>query len=62
MIMKKMFLFIFSDITVYDNALETESDVSLPNKLGKNGNMFLFFVVVISLIIVVIAVFLQLSQ
>lgn len=52
----------FADISSYDSALETASEESLPNKLTKNGNIFLYFAIVLSLIVVVIAVLLQLSR
>lgn len=57
-----LFVYFFTDISLYDNALETESEVSLPNKMSQNGNIFLYFGILMSIIILVIAVLLQLSR
>lgn len=50
------------DISLYDSALESNSEESLPIKLGKDPNRFLFLSVILGLIILIIGVLYQLSR
>lgn len=52
----------FADISLYDSALESASEESLPTKLSKDSNKFLYLAVIVGLVIMIIAVLLQLSQ